>query len=163
MTKKIALKLKNSLVPPLYTWLDSIPLIGKESRERSKFNKILLERMQEIGEIKQDMVKPHCKIDDKGKLKTKKETVKDNQGKDFEREVFVFKNKKARETYNKEWEEYMEEELIIDVLEGNKSKIYTVKDIILNTEQKFSGAIAELYNLWCEAFEELPPRPEAKK
>ncbi len=164
MTKKIVLKLKNKLIPSLYEWLNGIFLVGKESRERIKFNKILIDRINEMGEIKQDMVKPHCKIDDKGKLRTKKESIgKDEKGKEIIRDVFDFKNKKAKEAYNKEWDEYIEEELIIDVLEGNKSKIYTIRDILLNTDQKFRGELAELHNLWCDAFEELPPRPEAKK
>ena len=164
MTKKIVLKLKNRLIPPLYEWLIGIFLIGKESRERIKFNKILLEKIKEIGDIKEDMIKPFCKIDDKGKLKSKKETLgKDEKGKDIIRDVFDFKNKKAKEKFLKEWEVYMEEEFVVDVLEGNKSKVYTIKEILLNTEQKFRGEMADLHNEWCEVFEALPPRPEAKR
>jgi len=163
MTQKIVLKLKNRLLIPLYFWLDSISLIGKESRERTRFNKLLAERIEEINGIKTTMIQPYVKTDNKGKAKLIEKKEKDASGNDFVRMVYDFKGNTQKEKFEKEWSEYLDEELIIDVLEGNKSKIYTIKEIVLNTDQKFQGEMASVYDEWCIAFEALPPRQEAKR
>jgi len=158
--KKPVLKLKNKCLVALDNWLARLQLGGRESRERSRFRALLRERIEEIGKVRKEIMTKYAKKNKDGSLKTKKEKIILPNGSTTEREVVDFGNEKNQEKAMKEYEEYLEEELVIDILEGNKSKIYTVRDLVLNTDEKFSGIMADMYDLWCTAFEQLPDRRE---
>ena len=56
---------------------------------------------------------------------------------------------------NKELGEYMNEDYVIDVTPANREIIYGVRDLILNTEEEFSGIMASRYNEICNSFEKI--------
>jgi len=169
MTKKTTNKilvLENRLLYPLFLWLETIPLVGRESRERSRFNIVIGERVNENEKIRKEMIIKYCKLDkDKKPLTETKKVVdpKNPNGEKIDKTNYVFKNNKEEKAFMEELGEYMKEKFIIDVLEGNKAKVYTTRDIILNSQEKFSGAMAVIYEEWCTAFEKLPPRQEISK
>lgn len=141
--RKKALVLKNHMIEPLILWLQQLALPGKESRERTRFLNLLIERYKEINEVRKGIQEKYGEKDKDGKLK------RDKNG-----DVVLKDLKKAEEEYR----EYIEEDFVIDLLEGNKSKVYTVADIVLNTEERFEGPNAGQYERWCECFEALPNR-----
>ena len=153
MTKKTntTLVIKNNLLNPFAIWLNMQQLVGKESRERTRFVALLGERIAEIGKQGNELQEKYAVKDKDGKPKK----ITTGEGKEKKEVIDFGKNK---EKADQEWEEYMSEEFTIDVTEGNKSKVYTVADILLNTEKTFQGIEAAFYAEWCECFEALPNR-----
>ena len=166
MTKKTnnpTLVLKNYHLVPLVNWLVKLSLAGKESRERTRFIKFLGPRLQEISDLRIEMQNKYALKDDKGQPKKKKESsmkIIGEDGKEVESETEGIDFGKNEEKAKDEWNEYQNEEFIIDISEGNKSKVYTVADIILNTTFEFTDWAATMYDEWCECFEALPNRKE---
>jgi len=140
------LKIANNLVVGLIKFLNSLDLEGNKSRQRTRFIKLLIERAQEIEKIKKEIIEKYAKKDKDGKVIM---TQMENNQTSYE-----FENDNLEEA-NKELGEYLKEELIVDILEERKTEIETMKDLILNTEKKFSEADAVMYNDWCEAFEKI--------
>jgi hypothetical protein len=71
-----------------------------------------------------------------------------------------------KEKFTKEIQEFFAEDFIIDVTPSNREDIYLVRDIVLNSQEEFSGAMAARYDEWCDAFENIgeateEPKPEA--
>lgn len=162
MTKKnqnSTLVLKNYMIETLGKWLNGLSLSGKESRERTRFVRLLSERVKETTEFKKEIQEKYATKDKDGKFKMNVVSFMMTDGKEENKkeEVDFGENQEKAE---QEWKDYQEEEFVIDILEGNKSKIYTVADIVLNTKEEFNGVMATLYEEWCEAFESLPDRRE---
>ena len=155
------LTLKGSFLVPvkgmsLPMFLGSLMLHGKESRERSRFIQILESKVKEIEQERFVFLDKYTKKSKDGKPlffdKMRKETSNPAEGLEY-----VVENIKE---YNKEFEEYLSEEYIIDVSPATSATIYTVKDLILNTTKEFQGEDADRYNEWCEAFEGIKEAEE---
>lgn len=173
------LKLKNYLiylkpkVKTLPVFLDGLLLHGKESRARSRFLKLLIDKTVEIDNERKNMILEVCKKNSKGEpvficdeteekdgksITTEKETTDETKAKKY-----AFANPKDEDDFNKEWQEFLNEYFIIDVLPSNSEVIYIVKDLILNVKQEFMGEEADQYNEWCDAFESISEIREVKK
>ena len=155
------LKIPSKHLVGLCSWLNELSLTGKESRERSRFVDICVPRIQEYFKHKEEIFDRYCV----------KETV---EGREVRKVVdeggvltYQIPNEK-REEFDKEIHDLEDEEFVIDVLEGNKSKIKTAKDLLLNTDYKFGpgdetdpakreAKIRQTtdYNEWCKIFEEV--------
>jgi hypothetical protein len=57
----------------------------------------------------------------------------------------------------------LEEDFILDVTPAVEGTINTIKDLLLNSDAKFSGKIATLYDEWCDGFESIAEAPVAKE
>lgn len=157
----------------LQGFLSSLALHGKETRARSKFMKIIMEKAAEIDRDRREILMNHCKkqkVDGKelpvlfyvenevkkgkdGIMKPDKKVVETTDT--AKGTNYMFSKPEDENAFNKEWAEYLKEEFVIDVLPSVSECIYTVRDLILNTTKEFSGPQAEFYNEWCEAFENI--------
>jgi hypothetical protein len=164
------LKLKNYHVYnsplSLQAWLMSLELERKPSRARSRFVKMTVNNAKDIEEYRQELIKKYGKytekkVGEKGKEKIEKELV------------YVIDPKTGNKTdqieladpegYNKEFGELLEEDFILDVTPAVEGTINTIKDLLLNSDAKFSGKIATLYDEWCDGFESIAEAPVAKE
>lgn len=150
-------KIKNKFLVGLGSWLNELQLSGKESRERTRFVNLLVDRLTENEKFRAELIRKYAQKDEEGNPKKRMEEgageIWDLLPEDMEK-------------YAKEYNEMMDEEFVIDVLEGNKEKVKVVTDIVLNTNYVFGpkeGDSAEEkqakirqmndYGIWCEAFE----------
>lgn len=149
-------KIKNKFIVGLGSWLNELQLSGKESRERTRFVSLLIDRLAEVEKFKIDLLDKYVEKDKKGEKK--KKMIESTEIWDMSPENQI--------PFSTDMNELMDEEFVIDVLEGNKEKVKVVKDIVLNTSYVFGpkdGDSAEEkqaklrqmndYNLWCDSFE----------
>lgn len=144
----------------LQTWLFNQMLHGSQSRERTRFIKLIAERGREIEEVRMDLLKKHAEKNDKGET-----LYLDHEGK--ETTVFPENGKykitpQNEDLFVKEYAEYLKEELIIDVTEANKSMISTIGTILAETTFNFEGVMSERYDEWCIAFENVFSKNQTK-
>jgi len=132
-------------------WLVNLKLHGKESRSRSRFIKLVMDRVREIDEERQRLLEEYGSKDKNDQLiyfdKEKKETSNRNEA--------ISVKMKDQTAFIKEFNTYLEEDFVIDCSPETQDTIYGVKDIILNTNDEFSGLMASRYNEWCDAFENV--------
>lgn len=127
----------------LIKFLMDIELSGKQSRMRTRFCKLIGERLKEIEEERFKLIDKYVKKDEEGNFLTKEKNGI---------QIYDIEN---IESFNKEYEELMREELVIDETNERKEMLLTVRDILLNTEQTFKGQDAMNYDRYCEIFENL--------
>ncbi len=139
-------KIKNSLIIGLVNFLGQQSLHGNESRQRTRFIKLLTERAVEIEKTKKEIIAKYAKKDEKGEVKVKKEQ---NGATSYDFEDGQI------DKANKELEEYLTEDFLIDILEEHKEKFTTVRRLVLETNKEFQGTDAIMYNEWSEAFEAI--------
>ncbi len=146
-----ALRLKNFQLLPLATWLGKLQLHGAESRYRTRFIKLLSDRIEEMDKERILLCE---KYQDKNK---KKEPIYlDKDGKDTTDKANMSSYKITdMDGFNKEYLVYLNEEFAIEITASNQDTIYGVRGSLLNTDEKFSGQEAALYEAWSEAFEAI--------
>ena len=146
----------------LSQWLSNQNLHGKASRARTRFLKLLQPRLVDINEEKTKLSEDHA---EKKKVKDEEKTVfLDEKGKDTTDPTKGQRYKiKDMVAFNKEYGEYLNEDVVVDVTPSNRDVIYEVRDLLLNTEEKFQGGNGDLYDSWCEAFENIAEDKEEKK
>lgn len=150
----------------LQAWLMGLELERKPSRTRSRFIKMTVDNAKEIEDARQELIKKF------GKYTEKK--VKNGGKEEIEKElVYVIDPRTGQKTdqieladpnaYNKEFGEILEEDFIIDVTPAVEGTIMAIKDMVVNSDAKFSGRIATLYDEWCDCFENIAEAPETKE
>ncbi|SEA54143.1 Protein of unknown function [Thalassobacillus cyri] len=132
-------KIKHEQIGQAIDLLFHLSLKGKQSRHRTTFIKKLTERLHEVEGQRNDLAKEHSFLDEEGNPK-----MLDN-GKRYDI--------KDMEAFQKDVQELYEEEL---VLEGgdNQRMLTTVKEVLLNSDESYSGKKALTYDYLCEQFEE---------
>ena len=140
-----ALKLQNRHLVGLASWLNTLKLPGKLSRNRTRFISLLQPRMQENQKFSEEIIAKYAKKDKDGNPKRRTENGT---------EVWDIPDKKL-EDFNKDMLELLQEEFVIAVTPENKHMLGDMRDLVLETEVEFSGEDAVRYNIWCEAFEPL--------
>lgn len=153
----MSFKIKNAFLVGLASWLNEVPLQGSESRERTRFNNILIERIQENEKFRSELLEKYVEKDENGARKKKMNEINEEVW-DMSEENMVL--------YTKEYGDLMGEEFIMDILDGNKQKLKVMKDVVLNTTYVFgpkdsdspqerAGKIRQMhdYESWCQAFE----------
>ncbi|MDX5474127.1 MAG: DUF1617 family protein, partial [Bacillaceae bacterium] len=111
------------------------------------FIKILDEREKEISQFRNEIVQKYGKKDKNGDL-----VIEDNQ--------YILEDPV---TFNKEMNELMSEEFIIDETESNKELLTHIRTILESSKQTFKGTDAFLYDQWCEAFENMKNEEQSPK
>ena len=152
-------KIQNKYLSSLAQWLQLLVLDGRKSRERTRFVKLLQDRLKEVNGFYQGLIEKYVKKDKNGRYKTR---LVDGV------QVFKFETKKDEKDYIKEVEDLFSEEFKLDLTEVNKEMLIVIKDIVLNTDYKFgpkenetseqqrvSIRLAEEYDKWCQSFENL--------
>jgi hypothetical protein len=124
MSEAKGLVLKNYLLIPLIGFLARQELKSKQSRSRYRVIKLLSEKLDENEKIRFEMLNKYGEKDEMGNLKKENGNfiLGDNQ-----------------EKFNKEYDEFMQEDSIFNILPSNENDIEIVHQIIENTEEKFSS------------------------
>ena len=131
-------KIENRYLQQAISLLFDLPLRGKQSRHRTKFIKLLQNRLKEVEEERVQLAKEYAEKDENGNP-----IVENNRYKIAE---------KYKEEFFKEFEALMSEELVIEG-ENFKETLEVVRDILLNCDEYFSGEQAFVYDYLCEQFE----------
>lgn len=159
--KKLALK--NAFFWPvpefdilsLQKWLEDLSLDGKQSRQRTRFLMLISDRINEMAKERERLFAEYGAKDKKtGKLIFQGPEGHESINPEPNMHLKIKESKKALDL-NREFTEYLEEDLILDVSPQTKDTINAVKKIILNTKDEFKGPMASRYNQWCEAFESI--------
>jgi len=130
--------IKYSHIGESINFLYNLTLKGKQSRHRTRFVKVLQEKLKAISEEELELVKEFAGVDEEGNPNTKEDgsfAIEDVKG-------FVAQQK-----------ELFEE---VFVIEGgdHHGMLKTVKEILLNYDEEISGKQAEVFDYLCERFEE---------
>ncbi|ARK32114.1 hypothetical protein [Halalkalibacter krulwichiae] len=133
------MKLKNNDLKGLATFLVDEELSGKSSRLRTRFVRLLEEEWNQINDFIDELLVKHAQKD-----KQNNPIKKDNQ-----------LQIEDLESLNREYNELMNEEFVIDEVESKREMLLEVRNILENTKKEFSGKSAFEYDRWCEAFENL--------
>lgn len=146
MSDNPTLKMQRKYALGLGQWLNSLALIGRESRERTKFVELLSEEVKENEAMRLEVIKKFAEKDDKGEPVIV-------EGDENKAAHFAVPDDKLAD-FNKEMLAYLDEEFVISG-EGLKNRLMIVKSIVLNTTEKIEPNIASEYDKWCEAFEKM--------
>ncbi len=151
-------RIQNRYLIGLCDWLSSLQLPGQDSRERTKFVDLCIEKISEIEIKRKETIDKYVKKDEKGNW-----LKKEIEGRHF---WDIDENK--LDEFNKEFDAISLEEFVIKIEDGNKSKLTKVRDLVLKTDYKFGPSdsdpiptkqyklrLAADYDHWCEAFEKL--------
>jgi hypothetical protein len=193
------LKLKNyffinnpqQMVFSIQEWMSRLMLHGPASRNRTRFVRMLADRVTEIDKERVKMLievadkKTVVEKDDKGKEKkvekviflinekdengrfvidpkTRKPKVKGETTVEGEGDTYKISDENNKK-FEEEWKEYLNEDLVLDITPATADVIYGARDIVLKTEEEFTGRMAVLYDEWCLAFENISDAKESKK
>ncbi len=143
----------------LQAWLAPRMLHGKESRARTRFLKLMSERITEMDTERMRLLKEHAV----------KKMVKGKDGKKTEQLVYLDKDEKEttdknigkkfkmkdNEAFQRKYWEYLNEDYVIDVSPATSETIYGVRDLLLNTKEEFAGRQATIFDEWCQALESI--------
>jgi len=158
----------------LQEWIAKQMLHGQESRARTRFLQSIAPRVKEVDDVRLELLKKHAekqkvKQGDKEvempvmtyveieevkgengemvKMPKEKETTDASKGKRFK--------VTDADAFNADYQEYLNEDYIVDVIPSNRDIVYRIKDILTNTNETFAGRMALLYDEWCNAFEDI--------
>jgi len=138
------MRMFNIEIEPFINFLMELELPAKQSRMRTRFCKLGIERLKLLEEEKMEIIKKHGNIDENGEVKQ----VKDEQG----RLVWDIKDKDG---FNADYKELMMEEWVLDLNEEKKDMLLTLKDSVLNLDIILKGKEALQYDRWCEIVEQI--------
>ena len=149
------------VVSSLQGWLNQELTHGAKARARTRFNKLLYERAEELEKERVVMLQKYSK-NKKGevvylKADGKKTTDEKERGEDFSYAV------NDMEAFKKERNEYLQEDFIIDVTPSNKEDVNGVKAILTETNAKFNGIQGARYDEWLQCLEQVWAKKENKK
>lgn len=137
------MRMKNVEVENLLKFIMELELKGRDSRLRTRFAKLLMERQNLVDEEHQELVKQYSITDDSGKPK-----IVEKDGKQF----YDVQDKVG---FNREYFILLNEEFIIEETEERKEMLLLLKDVILNCDKTFMGGEALEYDRWCEMVEDI--------
>lgn len=141
------IKIENEKLEQAIDLLFNLELKGKQSRHRTKFIKTLTERLTEVQEQQDELIKEHCHLDESGEPRKIENDTK-----------WDIKDLKA---YVKDVNELYAEELVIDGGDAH-GMLKTVKVVLDNCEVGYSGQEAMTYDYLCEAFEQEEEEGDAE-
>jgi hypothetical protein len=137
------MRIKNMEIEPFLEFIMNFELKGRESRLRTRFAKILMERLRLINEENMMLIKQYGNVDEKGNI-----NIIEKDGKKYYDVI-------DRESYNREYWILMNEEFVIDQTEERKEMLLFIKQLILDCDMTFKGEEALLYDRWCEIVEQI--------
>lgn len=133
---KIAIE--NAKLGQVHDLLFNLSLKGKQSRHRTRFLKLIEDRIKEVTEQERQLLKEHCHLGEDGEPK------KIDDGKRWD--------VKDLEEFAKDKRELYEEKLIIEGGDYH-GMLKTLKSIVLDCEVEWQGQQAFTYDYLCEQFE----------
>jgi hypothetical protein len=139
------MRVMNFEVKEFIRFLIELKLAGKESRMRTRFCKLLADRMKQIEDEREELINQFAEHDADGEV-----VVENDPG--TNKQVYKLKDHAG---FNREYTVLMREEYVIDETEERQEMLKTIKDIVLNVDMEFQGEEAFVYDRWCEIVEEI--------
>lgn len=139
--------IKNGNLQFLSKILDK-PCHGKEARAKNRFLKLIVPRLQEIEKERLELVRQYAEKDKKGEAVVEEYEEEGKQEKRFkilQGNLLKFQN---------EYNEYLFEDFVIDVLPSNKVDIGIVKEMLDADTTEWNTLEGAIYDTICVAFEE---------
>lgn len=134
----------NIEIEPFVNFLMELELPARQSRMRTRFCKLGMERLNLIAEERMDIIKRHADLDENGEVKQ----VEDEQGR-------LIWDVKDKDGFNADYKELMIEEWVLEQNEERKDMLLTLKDSVLNLDIVLKGKEAMQYDRWCEIVEQI--------
>lgn len=134
------MKIRNFEIKDFGAFLMGESLSGRKSRMRTRFVKLLDERLKQIEDERLSLLKEFAEVDENGEMKMD------------ERGMAVMSDEQSAK-FQAEYADLMNEEWVVDQTEERRDMLLTIKDCVLNTERTFSGQEAIQYDRWCEIVE----------
>ena len=144
------------------SWLQRQLLHGKESRERTRFVNTFLPRVQQIEKDRNEIIASYQKKNDKGDVLFLDKDGKETSDRKLAESVALTDSLKATQDVD----DLMNEEFVIDITPSNSEMVYTVRDILLNSREDYTGIMAQKYFEWTECFQNVideDAKPKKKK
>lgn len=135
------LRIRYGFLADVINMLYDIPLIGIQSRHRTRLIGHLRDKLDQIKEEEKMIIAEHCNLDHSGQPIIL--TTEDG------RQKFDIKDIEA---YSHDRQEFFNEEVVI-AGEEHRAMLETVKDFLDNSTKEWSGKEAELYHYLCEQLE----------
>lgn len=139
------LKIKNRNLISLTQFLGQVPLVGTESRERTKFIQECAPHLEELDGRRRELAASYAEKDEDGNPVL----IEGDNGTQFDL------SEESQAKFDADMKKILDEEFTLGVEVGNLTKLRTVKKIILETDLKLGGQLAFEYDAWCEAMESL--------
>lgn len=143
----LKVSIKNSINGSVAEFFYDMSLKGRQSRQRTKFIKLLDDKMVEYKEHFAQILKEHNGLDVDGKIKTRNY----NGSEIYDVDII--------EDFVKDRNELDDEEIIIDGSD-NQLMLNTIRDILKNYDEELSGQKALLYDVLCDKFRVDEPSEE---
>lgn len=132
------MKLKNWMLKPMTEMIGNLTLKGKVSRHRTKFVNTLIELEKEKEEDRIELLREYAMKDENGDM-----VVDENNNVKFNSEEDVLE-------YQKDYQELMNEEPLINISEETKE---VVTKLMLDGDFEVGGNNAQAYDSICEMLE----------
>ncbi|EST11099.1 hypothetical protein [Sporolactobacillus laevolacticus] len=144
------IKIENQKLALAINLLYSLSLKGQQSRHRTKFIKLLQEKLADFLDGEKEMRKEECNLDEKGDPKT------------YEKNGQELLDVKDLEHFTKAKKELYEELRVIDGGD-NQVMLQTVKKVLDDCDKELSGQEADIYDYLCEVFEKAESKKDSAK
>lgn len=138
------MKIKNAEIEAFSNFLMDFELKGRESRLRTRFVKLLVQRQSEIQEEHRELLRQYANFDEEGNIKTL----------ELPNGLKVY-DVPDKDTFNREYYLLMNEDFIIEENEERKEMLLFIKELILDCEKTFKDREAIEYDRWCDIVEEI--------
>lgn len=139
------LELKISTAVTLLRWLNSQPLQGQMSRRRTQFATLLNQATTQADKKRIELLTQFADKDENGKPKT----FIDGENNEEKFDITEENEKKYVELFN----EFLSQSFVLHFDIDQVNLYQTIKELVLGTDYKFSGQMANEFELWCQAFE----------
>lgn len=137
------MKMKNIELESFINFLDTLKLVDRASRMRTRLKRKLVEKHKLFEEERMEIANQYAKKQENG------ESVIENRD---GQNVIVIDD---IESANKAFTELFLEDVVIEENEENKNMLLSVKDSVLNCGFVFEGDQADAYCRWCEILEDV--------
>jgi len=141
------IKMKNSVLDGYIVFLSDLKLKAKDSRMRTRFIKILQDKLELLVKEEDTLKKEHAKIDENGDIIYNETKMPDGENV----KGFMVKN---IEKYNADLSELLNEDFVIEINEERLEMIETVKEAVFNYDLELSGKEASIYDSLCTMLED---------
>jgi len=133
---------KKSKLIVFYQLLNAVKAKGRKSRAVTKFNKLIIGKIEELQEDEKTLIAQYYEVDEVGNAKH-----------DSEDNLISLEGADVSE-YNKEWQELHEEEVVIDLTEY-KPYFEFLQSALEDWEQDLSGSDAVIYDELLDEIEKV--------
>lgn len=139
----IQIKLFNYEIELFIKFLFDLKLVDQKSRMRTRFIRLLSEKLQLFEEERLQLLKEHSYLDEQGNIRV------------IEKDGDTLYDVKDLNKFNIAVNQLLYEEVVIEQNIEREVMLLTVKDIVLNCGLEFVGKEAVNYDRFCEIVEQI--------